>query len=198
MNERRPHHETDEEAPDYIARQNARDKEYQAEWEAWWTTLSPEEREKLRAAGINGAHVEASGVGAPELDADRLTAPAAEPFAEESEDGKEPLDYMDPRVLERATEMVRAVIGELLSASNKALAVECMAFVTGIAYQGASQTEIAKRHGVTRAAVSKRCIELAAKLGLPPTRAMKSTEVRESLAESQRASHREWMAHEKF
>ena len=35
-------------------------------------------------------------------------------------------------------------------------------------------TDIAKRHGVTRAAVSKRCVELTRALNLKPSRAMRS------------------------
>jgi hypothetical protein len=39
-------------------------------------------------------------------------------------------------------------------------------------------TEIAKRHGITRAAVSKRCVELTELLDLPPSRAMRSLTAR--------------------
>ena len=35
-------------------------------------------------------------------------------------------------------------------------------------------TSIAKRHGVTRAAVSKRCVDITTRLNLPPSRAMRS------------------------
>ena len=41
-------------------------------------------------------------------------------------------------------------------------------------------TEIAKRHGVTRAAVSKRCVELTQALNLKPSRAMRSLLARQS------------------
>lgn len=43
-------------------------------------------------------------------------------------------------------------------------------------------TAIAQRHGVTRAAVSKRCVELTEKLGVMPSRAMRSLTARAAYA----------------
>lgn len=83
------------------------------------------------------------------------------------------------------------VAGELASTANTRLSLEVLALVSGICYQGMSQTAIADRHGVTRAAVSKRCVELTEKLGLPPSRAMKSEASREVYAEAQRGVWRE-------
>lgn len=40
------------------------------------------------------------------------------------------------------------------------ITAECVALVSGLSYTSSSMTEIAKRHGVIRAAVSKRCVEL--------------------------------------
>ena len=69
--------------------------------------------------------------------------------------------------------MMRRLIGLMLADNRPALGVECLALVTGIGYLGNSMAEIARRHRVTRAAVSKRCIELCETFGLPPTRAMR-------------------------
>ena len=55
---------------------------------------------------------------------------------------------------------------------------ECIALVSGLVYSGDSMSEIAKRHGITRAAVSKRCVELTELLDLPPSRAMRSLTAR--------------------
>ena len=41
-------------------------------------------------------------------------------------------------------------------------------------------TAIAEQHGVTRAAVSKRCVELTQALNLKPSRAMRSLKARTS------------------
>lgn len=63
---------------------------------------------------------------------------------------------------------------------NARLSLECLALVTGLSYCGDSMTEIAARHGVTRAAVSKRCVELSRALNLKPSRAMRSISARQS------------------
>ena len=74
----------------------------------------------------------------------------------------------------------RHVLGEVLNHSNARLTAECIALVSGLTYSGASMTEIAKRHGITRAAVSKRCVELTELLNLRPSRAMRSLTARKS------------------
>jgi hypothetical protein len=53
-----------------------------------------------------------------------------------------------------------------LSHDNARLTAECIALVSGLSYTGSSMTEIAARHGITRAAVSKRCVELTELLDL--------------------------------
>jgi hypothetical protein len=169
----------DEDGGDYATKQIARDREYREEFAKWTATMGPAERDQLRRSGIEGAHLDSQGVGGPELDASRLAAPVIEEAGEgEGED-------FDSRLMDAATIMVRAIVGELLTATNKSLTVECFALITGVAYMGMSQTDIAARHGVTRAAVSKRCVELADKLGLPPSRAMKRAEARQSCALAQ-------------
>jgi predicted DNA-binding protein YlxM (UPF0122 family) len=70
------------------------------------------------------------------------------------------------------------VLGEILCHDNARLTTECIALVSGLSYSGASMTEIAERHGITRAAVSKRCVELTELLDLKPSRAMRSLTAR--------------------
>ena len=81
---------------------------------------------------------------------------------------------------------LRRLAGELWSSTNARLSLEILAVVSGVCYQGLSQTSIAARHKVTRAAVSKRCVEMTVKLGLPPSRAMKGESTRKTYADSQR------------
>lgn len=78
-----------------------------------------------------------------------------------------------PRPERGALVVVRRLVGIMLSDTNPALGVECVALVTGIGYQGASMAEIARRHGCTRAAVSTRCGDLCDAFGVPRTRAMR-------------------------
>lgn len=87
----------------------------------------------------------------------------------------EPVRRADPESLILA----RRLIGLMLADTNPALGIECLALVTGICYQGSSMVEIANRHMVTRAAVSKRCVELCETFGVPPTRAMRQQNCRE-------------------
>lgn len=91
----------------------------------------------------------------------------------------EPDIYEEPPRPERsALVMARRLVGLMLADTSPALGVECLAVVTSIGYEGDSLAEIGRRHGVTRAAVSKRCVDLCEALGIPPTRAMRTEENR--------------------
>jgi len=81
-------------------------------------------------------------------------------------------------------DVIRVILGELMSQSNSKLSMECMALVTGLSYDGDSMTAIARRHNVTRAAVSKRCVEFTRALRLDPCRAMRSLKARQSYRKS--------------
>ena len=94
------------------------------------------------------------------------------------EDGHS-LNKIDPDAI---WEVVRRLIGELLIQQNAKLSLECLALVSGVSFLGESMTDIARRHGVTRAAVSKRCVELAEKLNMFPSRAMRSLTARKAYA----------------
>jgi hypothetical protein len=87
-------------------------------------------------------------------------------------------------------EIMRRLIGEMLMQSNASLSLECLALVTGLAYRGDSMTAIAERHGVTRAAVSKRCVELTIALNVKPSRAMRPLSARHNSCAS-RVNHLE-------
>ena len=84
--------------------------------------------------------------------------------------------------------LLRRLLGELMSQSDAKLSMECLSLVTGLTYDGDSMTRIATKYGVTRAAVSKRCVELTQALNLNPSRAMRSLLARKSYRSS-RTSH---------
>ena len=86
---------------------------------------------------------------------------------------------------ERTWDILRRLVGEILTAPNRSLTVECLAVVSGLSYGGDSMTEIARRHGVSRAAVSKRCVELTQKLSMLPSRAMRTLTARNSYRAAQ-------------
>lgn len=129
-----------------------------------WDRLSPEIREAMRRDGVTGPDVDYAMTRNPYFSGPILNDQAVEPTY--------PVDEPEPKE-DRVCETIRRIIGELLCQSNPALALECFSVVTGIGYLGDSMTEIGKRHGVTRAAVSKRCIQYADAFDLDSSRAMR-------------------------
>ena len=162
---------------DYSKRQKVRDDEYQREYRAWIESLPPAERRQLEAQGLAEPYVAKHGNGSAMGDAsdsplmregdDPALIPDAEPEADNT--------TCD---VESVHSAIRRVVAEILCHANARLTTECIALVSGLAYTGSSMTEIAKRHGISRAAVSKRCVELTELLDLPPSRAMRSLTAR--------------------
>ena len=91
----------------------------------------------------------------------------------EDEDSEESVREFDPGSL------LRRFVSEQLS-SNRCLYIECFALALSMCYDGSSEAEIAKRYGVTRAAVSKRCVDITDAFNVPPSRAMRQKKNRES------------------
>ena len=194
-------------AASYSHRQRERDAQYRREYAAWMATLSEEERLQLKAKGLDApflpgassgrsdaasssrARCEAGEIEGDDGDEDEDHTDDACHGAEEaaafpgqetqepasSEPEPAPTQPADHRILLR---LLRRLVGELAMQDHVRLSLECLALVTGLSYDGFSMTAIARRHGVTRAAVSKRCVELTQALGLPPSRAMRSPKAR--------------------
>ena len=168
---------------DYTARQSAKDAEYERTYREWVRSLPAAERRKLRESGLAEPCVQRHGNGGASGDAadspimsegcDPMLAPEPEP--EPEHDAPRPAPDA-----EMVWDALRRVLGEVLSHDNARLTVECVALVSGLNYSGSSMSEIAKRHGITRAAVSKRCVELTELLDLRPSRAMRSLTARRS------------------
>jgi len=164
---------------DYSRRQSERDADYEKQYREWVESLPPEERAKLQANGLDQPCVQRHGSGGATGDA------ADSPLMSDGDDPAlvpdpepEPDHECTPCDNEFVWDALRRVLGEVLSHDNARLTAECIALVSGLAYTGCSMTEIAARHGVTRAAVSKRCIELTELLDLKPSRAMRSLTAR--------------------
>jgi hypothetical protein len=162
---------------DYSRKQKARDAEYQREYLAWIESLPADERRKLEAQGLASPCLAHHGNGSANGDA------ADSPLMREGDDPAvlpEPEPEPDDKSCDSETvwATLRRVLGEVLCHDNARLTAECIALVSGLSYTGSSMTEIAERHGVTRAAVSKRCVELTELLDLPPSRAMRSLTAR--------------------
>jgi len=166
-------------ADDYSRRQKSRDAEYEREYRAWIDSLPADERRKLEAQGLAAPDVAHHGNGSATGDA------ADSPLMRDGDDPAlmpEPEPEPEPDIcdIERVWDVVRKVIAEVISHANARLTAECIALASGFSYTGSSETEIAQRHGITRAAVSKRCVELTELLDLRPSRAMRSLTARKS------------------
>jgi hypothetical protein len=162
---------------DYSKKQKSRDTEYQREYRAWIESLPADERRKLEAQGLAAPYLAHHGNGSANGDA------ADSPLMREGDDpalipDPEPEPANETCDTESVHSVIRRVVAEILCHNNARLTTECIALVSGLSYTGSSMTEIAKRHGVTRAAVSKRCVELTELLDLPPSRAMRSLTAR--------------------
>ena len=159
----------------YHQRQAEADQEYQQAYTEWINGMTPHEREQLAALGLDSPELpkRSAGIGVSRDAAEQSAAQTLDEIA--APDAEQEISEADLRVCE----VIQKLIGELIVDRNPALAIECLALVSGIAYEGNSMIAIAKRHGLTRAAVSKRCIELSERLGVKNLRPMKTERARE-------------------
>lgn len=167
---------------EYADRQYARDREYA---EAW-AKLTLRQQKEMAKAGITGPELPTYKTS--KIDDDLIL----EKFSAIETESETPEYVADDY---RLMDVLRRILGELMAQNNIRLTLECLALVTGLSYEGNSMTEIGKRHGLTRAAVSKRCIEITDTLGLPPSRAMRKLTARR---EYERRQHRVLNRDEQF
>ena len=179
---------------DYRPKQNARDADYRREYAAWLASLSPAGLARVKAAGLDQPVRDEQGYGANFSERDlaetSLAATSSHPLDSIEPACDQPGYQVQRTDAEEVWDVVRRLLGELLVQKNAKLALECLALASGVSFLGDSMTEIARRHGLTRAAVSKRCVELAQKIGLPPSRAMRSLTARVAYAQARKESLR--------
>lgn len=170
--------------------QDSRTAEYTKHYDAWIAGLNEADLARAIALGVDKpmpADYHAHGIG---LDADlaesnELSYSPDMAALIDREDSKDPHPDLQAAMSDILWDVVRRLIGELLDTPNRSLTAECLAAVSGMSYTGDSLSAIARRHGVTRAAVSKRCIELTRKLQLLPSRTMRSLTARDSYRHAQ-------------
>jgi hypothetical protein len=156
----------------YAVRQRQRDSDYSRVYRQWVASMPPEDLAKLKALGLDSAYLPCGSGGASKDAADTSRARCEDPVPEvELQTETAQSDNTDG---EYVHDVLRKIIGELADQNNCRLSLDCVALVTGLSYQGLSMTKIADRHGISRAAVSKRCVELTIALRLRPSRAMRS------------------------
>jgi hypothetical protein len=165
---------------DYSQRQKARDAEYERQYREWVAAMTPDERRKAEKMGLLKPDTAHHGNGSAKGDA------ADSPLMRQGDDPAvmpepEPEHRTAaPPEMEQIWDALRRMLGEIITRDNARLTAECFALVSGLSYSGSAMTEIARRHGVTRAAVSKRCVELTDLIGLRPSRAMRSLTARQA------------------
>lgn len=168
---------------DYAKKQTKRDAQYERDYEAWVKSMTLEERRQAEKLGLLKPCIQRHGNGAADHDM------ADSPAASHTPDIAALVDHDDERastINHDAIEVLRHFVADLILEGNTRLTVECLAVALGLsAYNGESMTSIAKRHGVTRAAVSKRCVDITRQLNLPPSRAMRSEKARNIYRRSQ-------------
>lgn len=171
---------------DYAKKQTKRDAQYEREYDAWVKSMSPQERREAEKLGVLKSCVQRHGNGAPDHDIAESSAASHTPDIAALIDRDEE-DYEQASTINHdAIDVLRHFVADLISEGNTRLTVECLAVALGLsAYNGESMTSIAKRHGVTRAAVSKRCVDITRQLNLPPSRAMRSEKARNTYRNSQ-------------
>jgi hypothetical protein len=166
---------------DYEDRQRERDREYADAW----GKLSAKERRQLAKMGITGPDLPVYHTGKHDQETllDRCVAPvvtSTEPAASSAN---------DTAVSDETQAAIRRLVGELLARDNARLTIECLCLVTNIGYDGSTMTAIGRRCGVTRAAVSKRCVDVSNAMNLPPSRAMRRLTARATYGLRARKHH---------
>lgn len=174
---------------DYTSRQSARDADYERDYEAWVKSMTLEERREAEKLGLLKPCLQRHGNGAADHDV------ADSPAASHTPDIAALVDHEDEQhevhSMGSATEILRRLVADIVAEDNTRLTIDCLTIALGLrVYSGDSMTTIAKRHGITRAAVSKRCVDIIERLKLPPSRAMRSEQARKIYQGSQLKRYR--------
>ncbi len=162
---------------------SSQDARYRHEYRRWVASLPEEERQELEKQGLLEPETDRRQESGSRKDISERNLAADEPLPNQTS-----WDEMPDHTVPNEDEMwaaIRSILGELLSQDNIRLTLDCFALVTGITYMGDSMTIIARRYGVTRSAVSKRCVALSQKLNLNPSRAMRRLTARKVYAQRQ-------------
>ena len=172
---------------DYAKKQTKRDAQYERDYEAWVKSMTLDERREAEKLGLLTPCIHRHGNGAADHDM------AESSRASHTPDIAALVDHEGEKagtVSHDAIEALRHFVADLVAEGNTRLTVECLAVALGLsAYNGESMTSIAKRCGVTRAAVSKRCVDITKRLKVLPSRAMRSEKARKIYHKAQIKQH---------
>ena len=176
---------------DYAKRQAQRDAEYEREYEAWVKSMTrdgtPGSRKARCAQTLPATPWQWCGGSRH----GRLAAASHTPDIAALVDHEN--ERAESHSMGSATEILRHLVADIISARTTPDSPSS-AWPIALGLQRLqrrdSMTRIAKRHGITRAAVSKRCVDITERLNLPPSRAMRSEKARKIYRRSQLKRYR--------
>lgn len=162
---------------DYASRQRKRDTVYAREYDTWVQSLTPDERSQLEAQGLLRPMID-SAANARSQDAADMHEASYEPdIAGAIDRAGTTAAMVDAGTL--AGDTLASFCARVRSTANPLLVFDAVCFATGVlALDGKSQTELAKAHGVSRAAFSKVATQWCKTFGIKPSRGMKSERAR--------------------
>lgn len=169
---------------DYAKKQSKRDADYERDYEAWVKSMTLEERREAEKLGLLKPCLQRHGNGAADHDMAESTRASHTPDIAALVDHED--EAPESHSMGSATDILRRLVADIVAENNTRLTIDCLTIALGLrVYSGDSMTKIAKRHGITRAAVSKRCVDIIERLKLPPSRAMRSEQARKIYRDSQ-------------
>lgn len=177
---------------DYAKRQAEKDRAYAAAYDSpevreWVASLPADERMRLEKEGLLKPLIQKAGTGCL-LDQDL----AESHMASETPDVSAALEDQPDEHVEARSDVLAAFCARIRSSRNPLLVFDAVCFATGVlALDGQSQTELAKRHGVSRAAFSKIATQWVTTFGIRPSRGMKSAKARRTYSDLTRAKWHE-------
>jgi hypothetical protein len=174
---------------DYAKKQTKRDAQYERDYEAWVNSMTLEERREAEKLGLLKPSLQRHGNGAPDHDMAGSSRASHTPDIAALVDHED--EALETHSMGSATEILRRLVADIVAEDNTRLTIDCLTIALGLrVYSGDSMTTIAKRHGISRAAVSKRCVDIIERLKLPPSRAMRSEQARKIYQRSQLKRYR--------
>jgi len=164
----------------YTDRQSQRDTAYTRAYRDWVASLPADERARLAEQGLLDPDATRH-TSTREGDALRLQltpAPVTTPPPDE-------VAHAPASDSNAAADVLAAFCARIRSHPNPLLAFDAACFASGLMeVEGLSESELAKRHRVTRAAFSKLVVQWTETFGLPPSRGMRSRKARRAYREA--------------
>ncbi|BET67417.1 hypothetical protein ASA1KI_23350 [Opitutales bacterium ASA1] len=176
----------------YADRQAERDASYTTAYREWVASLPPEERAALEAGGLcePDATRHTSTRQHDEATLDRTAAPEPTPddLAEQADESV-PVSPSTSTDTTTAADVLASFCARIRAHPHPLLAFDAACFASGLMdIEGLSESALAKRHGVTRAAFSKLVIQWADLFGLKPSRGMRSKRARRAYRQARLTS----------